>query len=282
MWKQLARAGGAAPGAGGLHAAPAVPYTQLPESLLELPPVLGSCAAAAGHAEAPKPPRRSSRHARQQEQAALLQALHAAAEWDYDRPLASAQRQQQQQQQQSSPVQLLDGICWAVTQPPEEAGFGRGCGSRHGGMSQLAGLATQVAAGWTQLGSQEQLEAGSQALEQQVFRGRSITLLLPVSADPASGVASKTVWLGAEGGEGELSCGQLLQHVFDFYQQQVEAQELLELLRRDGSVRAAVRPLVEAGREVSRGDLLGPCCALENVARVGPAGSSMYQLQLGQ
>jgi hypothetical protein len=154
-------------------------------------------------------------------------------------------------------------------------------------MSQHAGLASQAAAGWTQLGSQaqllgSQLEAGSQALEQQVFCGRSLTLLLPVSADPASGVAAETLWLGGEGGEGELGCGQLLQHVYDHYQQQVEAAELLRLLRCDGSVRAAVRGRVGAGREVTRGALLGPCCALEGVARVGPSSSSMYQLQLGQ
>jgi hypothetical protein len=289
VWRALSRAAGrhkasraAAPG---LLMPPATFFSQvLPETQMAGGQVAESQEPAAAGGGGPG----SSGSSEQERQQELLQSLEAA---DLQEEEEEEEEKRWQQaapagQLAASPVSLLDGICWAVTQPPSAASFSTSSGFQGSGHNQWQGAG--AGSGWASQGygsSQamggSQLATGQQELEQVLFRGSSITLLLPVTADQLSGVAARTYRLvGAAGGA--LTCGQLLQQVYEHYQQEAPHEELLQLLQHDAGARVAVRGLVQAGEAVVRGDLLGASCACDGLRRVGPSSSAVYQLQLTQ
>lgn len=286
VWRALSRAAGrhkasraAAPG---LLMPPATFFSQvMPETQM----AASQAAEGQAHAAAGSGGQAGGGSSRQERQQELLQALEDA-DWQEEEE-EQWQQAAQAGQLAASPVSLLDGICWAVTQPPAAASFGTSAGSsglQGSELNQWQG--TDAGSAWASQGyGSSQAWDGSQLatgqLEQVVFRGSSITLLLPVSADQSSGVAARTYRLAGAAG-GALTCGQLLQHVYEHYQQEAPHEELLQLLQHDGGARVAVWGLVQAGEAVVRGDLLGAACACEGLRRVGPSSSAVYQLQLTQ
>eukprot|EP00887_Chlorella_sp_A99_P006628 scaffold3.g6628.t1 len=216
------------------------------------------------------------------------------------------------QQHRSTPAALLEGLEWSVTDPPSAARLaGTRAAQQEQGEpepdvipdseeeeeSQSQGLlltATQAEVGAVLAecsggsGSGGGSPAGQQGcslrsdwMEEVVFRGPSLTVLLPRDARGELGHASLAWELEGR----RLAAGELLARIHSHYGESLAPEEVLALLRAHPGAAAAaqtLRPAFLELRPVARGALLGARVAWEGLVKATrePAGA-VYELRLG-
>jgi hypothetical protein len=201
-----------------------------------------------------------------------------------------------------APPQLLEGVSWTVSEAPARARMERepqdmdvipdSDGEEAAPPPPPCFTATQAVVQevlWgcePSLGSQGGAEtgAGDARLQAVCFRGAAMLVLLPADASGALGHDARTLHFPPSR---HATVADILEAVYQHYQEELGAEEQLALLRRHcgggggGAARGALRAAFVAGRTLRRHELLGARRSLEGLVKAtrDPT-TQVYELRL--